>query len=228
MKLILLSQPRPRLRAITENKKILHWITPDDIYACCNTMLAVSFIYNHDTNELYTGESNHATHGCIGYSMKDKPELLQRYNAHRPDRSQFTTAGDLTGRIGTFASLDYRMDIYDYNTGKSQTIDLAPDFPRQHIISFWNVKPEHYENLDKCLNKLYQEGLATKRDFISTPLHGTYRISEPSDIQQLSPEEQERIKILKDKPHELRGADKKNALEKLGVRSQTQTPPTTT
>lgn len=185
------------------------YIHPDMLYmSACKP---VTFVYDITSGELYWSVGM-GTHGRL---ISDTP-ALKELTGGDTRRKTLEDNFCLTGRIG-LASASYQSF---HKAGVAGYIE--PEYEGQKIISFWN-DDLHDGDLQECIRSIIKHGLATEKDLISTPENYTYRVFD-TNVQKhdLSPEEREKLNILKDKPHELRGDDKKKALEKLGAKPKTR------
>lgn len=91
--------------------------------------------------------------------------------------------------------------------------------PGHDVVSFWNDKPEVYTKLLRpCIDKLLLDHYLRPNGQISTPTHGTISIADldATKPEALTPEQQKDVQ-LRQQLHTLPAAQKKVAMQKLGL-----------
>ncbi len=182
----------------------MKYINPDVLYNRDHEQK--TFI--HTTDGLTVAEGGGTSHDILIWDHSSgtgkSTALKGRYTDY--SRAAALDKGDLVGRSGT---------LYTSSLGvkdRRKTI---------HVVSFWNTDPAHYALLPSCLEDLKRKRLVNDRTYVSTPLHGVVPIanvmsgaataSRPDDAEKREMEE------LAKKMHVMRGAEKRDAMKKLGV-----------
>lgn len=175
---------------VEEPEKIL-WrdCTPDTIWKSDSS--AITFIYTSE------GQLYHIPDGMTHHDLFEiNDDLVDRYNAlegRRPMRDKAEKI-DLVGRAGKVGMLGIR------------------------VVSFWNTDRGLYDALlQDCLEALIYEGFIDSNYMVSTPATGVVTqdeiLGKSAPAQPVDDSEVELYKRL----HLMRGAEKKAAMQKLGV-----------
>ncbi len=216
------------------------WKDPDVIFAPDATPFIFTtdhrlFIGNTDTTGSYKTYGD--THGEI---IARTPELLQRYRRYLTDQFYDDFRADPNIGLPLDENIEPRLtNIAPIRTGGNYsnsndesnwrdhacTLDLFGRISgNREIVSFWNEDPKLYDTLLKpCIAQLLAQRLLAADSDISTPVHGTFYISELDTVQgtELSPEALA-DKRLRERLHLMPPAEKKAAMIKLGLMDPTQ------
>jgi hypothetical protein len=115
----------------------------------------------------------------------------------------------LFGRFINLSSADFREMYY---------MDLPSSVESVSVVAFWNKESRIYRRLLKgCIDALRKKGLLKNEILISTPGLGTRHITNLGDMKvQLSAEEERKVD-LQHKLHVMNPAQKRDAMEELGL-----------